>query len=283
MKEVTCSYCGKEYLRSPNRIHEAIKFGWKQYCSHRCQYKAKIKQKEFICANPSCRKLIKRRPKDTYSLNNVFCSYSCSAKMNNKNKIKWKTCITCGNKYYGSNKKFCSKGCTTLTPPKPTIKITSEQVTKELKDFYKTNGRVPLKREYKHMKAARNRFGTWNKAIIAAGFKPNPIRFANKYVANDGHKCDSMAEKIIDDWLYEKNIKHETKIPYNYHRMTADFKIGDTYIEFFGLQGELESYDKLIKEKERLWKKKNLDVIRIYPGDLFPKNKLEQIFATLGS
>lgn len=133
------------------------------------------------------------------------------------------------------------------------------------------------------MKAARNRFGTWNKAIIAAGFKPNPIRFANKYVANDGHKCDSMAEKIIDDWLYEKNIKHETKILYNYHRMTADFKIGDTYIEFFGLQGELESYDKLIKEKERLWKKKNLDVIRIYPGDLFPKNKLEQIFATLGS
>ena len=90
-----------------------------------------------------------------------------------------------------------------------------------------------------------------------------------------------MAEKVIDDWLFEKKIKHETKIPYDYHQMTADFKINDTYVEFFGLQGQLEKYDKLVKEKEALWREKNLKVIKIYPSDLFPNNKLGQIFAKI--
>ena len=90
-----------------------------------------------------------------------------------------------------------------------------------------------------------------------------------------------MAEKIIDDWLFIKKIKHKTKVPYKHHRMTADFKINDIYVEFFGLQGKIESYDKLIKEKEEHYKEKNLKVIKIYPNDLFPKNKLNQIFAKL--
>ncbi len=75
--------------------------------------------------------------------------------------------------------------------------------------------------------AVRRIFGSWNKAITIAGFKPNPVKFANKFVAEDGHRCDSMAEKIIDDWLFIRNIKHETKISYNHHQMTADFKIGN--------------------------------------------------------
>ncbi len=63
--------------------------------------------------------------------------------------------------------------------------------------------------------------------------------------------------------------------------MTADFKIRDTYVEFFGLKGQVKKYDQLVKEKEALWKVKNLKVIKIYPSDLFPKNKLDQIFAKL--
>ena len=63
--------------------------------------------------------------------------------------------------------------------------------------------------------------------------------------------------------------------------MTADFKIKDIYVEFFGLQGQLEKYDKLVKEKEALWGERNLNVIKIYPSDLFPKNKLGEIFAKI--
>ena len=129
--------------------------------------------------------------------------------------------------------------------------------------------------------AVRKMFGTRNSAIIASGFKPNPVKFANKYIAKDGHKCDSMAEKIIDDWLFMRKVKHKTKIPYNYHRMTADFKIGDIYIEFFGLCGEIKSYDRLIKRKEEFYKEKNLKVIKNYPNDLFTKNKLNKIFGNI--
>lgn len=98
-----------------------------------------------------------------------------------------------------------------------------------------------------------------------------------KYLANDGHKCDSLAEKIIDDWLYIRKIPHQIHVPYPKSKMTADFKVNGLLIEFFGLQGESEKYDNLISKKEILWEENNLEVIKIYPGDLFPKNRLGEI------
>lgn len=285
MEEVTCSYCGKIYLRSPNRIHEAIKFGWRQYCSLECLKKPREKSKIFKCTNSYCGKSVKRSPGEIESSGKVFCSNSCAAKINNRTrdlKKPKKYCVneSCGKEINRSNK-YCSSRCQWIVNS-----VTNEEykeiIIDRIKEFYKTNGRIPFKQEMWGIhKQARKIFGTWNKAIIAADFKPNPVKFANKYIAKDGHKCDSMAEKIIDDWLYERKIKHETKIPYNYHRMTADFKIGNTYIEFFGLQGEVKSYDRLVKEKEVLWREKDLKVIKIYPNDLFPTNKLDQIFAKI--
>ncbi len=61
--------------------------------------------------------------------------------------------------------------------------------------------------------------------------------------------------------------------------MTCDFKISDVWIEFFGLQGQLNHYDELVKQKKELWKERKLKTISIYPKDLFPKNKLESIFS----
>ncbi len=160
--------------------------------------------------------------------------------------------------------------------PRPQI-IVKEKIIEEIQKFYRQNGRIPLKREYYHYKAARTRFGTWNKAIETSGFDPNPVKFAMKCIANDGHKCDSLAEKIIDDWLYIRNIPHETKVPYNKNGMTADFRINGIFVEFFGLQGELEKYDKLIGEKEKYGKENGMKIIKIYPRDLFPKNNLEEV------
>ncbi len=138
---------------------------------------------------------------------------------------------------------------------------------------------IPLKREYRHYNAARLRFGTWNKAIKAAGFNPNPVLFAKKHIANDGHKCDSVAEKIIDDWLYARKIKHQINVPYpGNNSFTADFVVGNNWIEFFGLSGELNSYDRLKKQKLKIAKSLNLRLIAIYPNDLFPKCRLDTIF-----
>lgn len=120
-------------------------------------------------------------------------------------------------------------------------------------------------------------FGTWNNAIRMAGFEPNPVLFAKKFIAKDGHICDSLTERIIDDWLFKKNLKHKIHVPYPNSNMTADFVVGDVYIEFFGLAGVVKKYDKLIKKKQMLCKKQNLTLIEIYPKDLFPVNRLSKI------
>jgi len=106
--------------------------------------------------------------------------------------------------------------------------------------------------------------------------------FAKKYIANDGHKCDSLAEKIIDDWLTARKIKHKINVPYPENKsFTADFVVNGKWIEFFGLDGELRSYDQLKKRKLNLVKKHHLKLIAIYPQDLFPKCKLNQVLSNL--
>lgn len=146
-----------------------------------------------------------------------------------------------------------------------------------LKDFYAQHKRIPTKRDFMPMYGSffRN-FGTWNNAIRKAGFSPNPVLFAKKYTANDGHQCDSFTEKIIDDWLTEQEIPHERRVPYLHTRFTADFKIGNTLIEFFGLHGQLKRYDHLMKKKLQLIQKYKLKFIPLYPEDIFPTVKLKE-------
>jgi hypothetical protein len=108
-------------------------------------------------------------------------------------------------------------------------------------------------------KPVRKHFGTWNNVIRAAGFEPNPVMFANKHIANDGHKCDSLAEKIIDDWLYARKIEHKINVSYPGNcGFTVDFKVGDYWVEFFGLSGEHKRYDELKEKKLKLIIKFNL-------------------------
>ncbi len=206
-----------------------------------------------------------------------FCSRSCAASINNskfpKRKAKIKICEYCGKEFKGDGEKYCSKKCKDQTQI-----ISKGEILRQIKDFYKRKKRIPLKREFPHYMAIRARFGTWNKAIETAGFEPNPVMFAKKYIANDGHKCDSLAEKIIDDWLYRRKIKHKRRISYpEEKKLTADFVIRNNWVEFYGLKGEIKDYDELIKRKRKLCKKYNLPLIEIYPKDLFPVNRLLEI------
>ncbi len=130
---------------------------------------------------------------------------------------------------------------------------------------------------YGMYREAREFFGSWNNAIKVVGFTPNPILFAKKQRAYDGHQCDSLAEKIIDDWLDEKNIKHERNIKYPSNpKLTADFVTKHYWIEFFGLFGEMDDYDALVKEKQKLARKYKLPLIELYPKDLFPVSRLSE-------
>lgn len=275
---VKCTYCKKVFLRSTGRINEGIKRNWRPFCSPQCLKSFGNKQKLLTCANPKCNNKFKRQPNDI-SVHN-YCSRSCATIINNskfpKRQPKIRICPACGKQFSG-RRKYCSQACV----PKPP-KITKKQIIEEIRKFYRDNGRIPLKRELHHYKATRSRFGTWNKAIKAAGFEPNPVMFAKKFIANDSHKCDSLAEKIIDDWLYARKIKHKTNVRYpENNSLTADFVVGNNWIEFFGLDGQLSSYDQLKKKKLKIAKMLNLHLITIYPQDLFPKCKLGKILSCL--
>lgn len=159
--------------------------------------------------------------------------------------------------------------------------MTEEDIVLFIQEFYTKKGRIPFKSEFSRAKTARVIFGTWNKAIIAAGFEPNPVKFSKKYKARDGHICDSLSEKIIDDWLSKNNVPHELHTPYEESKFVADFMIGGKYVEFIGLEGNHKIYDESIKRKRKLWRDRGINVVEIYPKDLFPKNKLGVVLKDL--
>ena len=275
--QVFCFHCKKKFLRRTGWIKENKKLGHKNYCSSRCMGNSKRLRKNLICENPVCKKKFERRVREI-SVHN-YCSRSCAVTVNNvkypKNPgvIKW--CKYC-NKEFISREKYCSRQCA----DKDKI-ISKKEILKRIGKFNKTNNRIPLKREFNHYHAARGRFGTWNNTIKAAGLKPNPVMFAKKYIANDGHKCDSLAERIIDDWLYARKINHKINIPYpGNHKLTVDFVIRDYWIEYFGLSGKHKRYDELKEKKLELVKAYGIKLIAVYPEHLFPKNILNDILVT---
>ncbi len=261
-----------------NRYNEALKFGWKQYCSIECQKEAKSTFVVVKCNRIGCNNIVHRQKNQYDKYGRAYCSCSCSVKVSNLLRKKFKICTVCKQKYSGI-RKYCSSKCI----PKRASKYNKQNVLKFISDFVEANGRIPLKREMQNLyHPARIYFGTWNKAIEAVGLKSNPVLFAKKYVAKDGHRCDSLAEKIIDEWLSRRKIKHERNFPYtSKDKFTVDFKVGDYWIEFFGLSGELKRYDELKRKKLRLAKALKLKLIEVYPRDLFPKSCLEERLAII--
>jgi|SRR3989344_1422566 len=277
---VTCTYCTKNFLKDNRHINENIKLGNNFYCSSECQYSFKNKKVELGCENPACTNKFKRAQNEI-SLHN-YCSRSCAVAINNarfpkrrKILLSGKYCRHCGISISG-RRNYCSMIC----QPQSQCIVSKEYIINQIQNFYVKNKRIPLKREFNHYSAARKRFGNWNNAIKTAGFKPNPVLFAEHQIANDGHVCDSIAEKIIDDYLSEKSIVHERNISYPEGDYSVDFRIGLKWVEYFGLAGEHKRYDELRKIKLELAEKYKLSLVEIYPKDLYPYNRLEAIFGS---
>ena len=280
--KVACATCGRKFLRPMRRVNETKKFGWKQYCSRICQNQAKVTRIEKVCANPNCNNKVSRllnQFKKSKS-GRIFCSFSCAAIVNNFSRRKIKICSVCGKQFRGE-RKYCSNLCRSkvVNLKKKSESQKQREALNDIKAFYNIHGRIPIKKEKPGLaRRAQAVFGTWNKAIETAGFEPNPVMFAKKYIANDGHKCDSLAEKIIDDWFNARKIKHKREVQYpEGSSLTVDFVTKNDWIEFFGLAGVVKEYDRLVKKKQILAKKYKLPLIEIYPKDLFPINRLSEI------
>lgn len=87
-----------------------------------------------------------------------------------------KECSYCGSTYINQGSKYCSHECKL----KNLREAFKKDIIKQIKKFYAKHKRIPTKREFRGDTVASRRFGSWNEAIKAAGFEPNPVLFAKK-------------------------------------------------------------------------------------------------------
>jgi hypothetical protein len=92
--------------------------------------------------------------------------------------------------------------------------------------------------------------------------------FGYTVLAQDGHSCNSLAEAVIDDFMFENKMSHEKEPSYpGEAKWRADFKYKDYYIEYFGLKGQL-NYDQKTDKKRIYAKENNMKLIEIFPEDI---------------
>ena len=281
--KVKCVFCRKEFFRRKGQYNEAKKFGWKQYCSWKCLSKDKIKRQVLVCEN--CGKRFERTPYGISPHN--YCSQSCAAIVNNRKnprrKPQFKACLRCGKQFRKStgNSKYCSMKCRGGAEPK----YTSQKLINIIRQKVEELQRIPARREMKENKTCQKIFGSWNNAIIAAGFHPNRSHSQRMYKrtntkALDGHLCDSVSESLIDNWLTENNIFHERDATYPETNHKADWVIfiggQKIFVEYFGLANDSPRYDRAVREKKFICEKYKLKLIEIYPQDLYPKSRLDE-------
>lgn len=286
--KVSCVYCKIPVYRSRGRVNEGKKFAWKIYCSLECQARYGQKRKFLVCG--SCSKTIERNPSEISPHN--YCSASCAAKINNvkfpKRRAREKACSykKCQKKFKeGKNKLYCSMQCRRNAESER--KQTPEELISAIAQLATVLGRTPARRELglTAYKCAAT-FGSWNKAIVAAGLKPNRSHDNRMYKrmptkADDGHLCDSSSEAIVDNWLHENGVAHERYRRYPEGNYKTDWVLaidGKTvFVEYFGLANDSPRYDRSIKKKQNLCRKYGIDLIEIYPRDLYPQMKIENV------
>lgn len=160
---------------------------------------------------------------------------------------------------------------------------TRKKLIQKIRKFVEQHSRPPTKNEfannssYPHFNTFQEYFGSWNKAIEAAGYKPNEQWFSSRNLpkdlrARDRHPCNSVSEIIVDDWLFKNGIPHQRECLYPERKYCCDFVVDNIFIEFFGLANissiDLD-YPKIMKKKRKLCKKYNISLIELFEKDLY--------------
>jgi len=122
--------------------------------------------------------------------------------------------------------------------------------------------------------ALAKQHGSWFKLLVASGVLPKgtrPTTYGTMVIARDGHECLSLAEKTIDDLLFEHCIPHEKEPRYPGAEYRADWKLivggADVFVELFGLDGE-RNYTKRKRDKLAYAKQAGMTIVALERNDL---------------
>ncbi len=122
------------------------------------------------------------------------------------------------------------------------LKYSDIDILNSIKQFVDMHGKLPAYRDFKHNSPCSTticeRFGTWNSALVAAGFTPNTQNgFGTTTRGLDGYLYRSQAEAYFaDTFLYNKyTYEIEPKYPKPYARWYDWYiKELDLYVELDG-------------------------------------------------
>jgi hypothetical protein len=168
-------------------------------------------------------------------------------------------------------------------------KLPDELIIDTFYKIKKSIGRCPTFKEYRNLsKIAQSvielRFGGWINFLKSLNETPykvisNTAKMykPNRYLSKAGNLCYSKRELLIDNILYELGINFDKEVyypkdeQYNINRRKrCDWKIGDTYVEYFGglnftNKHILQKYEKSVDDKIDLCLKHNLNLLMITP------------------
>ena len=133
--------------------------------------------------------------------------------------------------------------------------------------------------------AIRRRKFPWTFLLEEAGFAESALRLSRGTLirARDGHRCLSLGEKAVCDFLHQYGIKHDREPTYPMDsdfnlsgRRRADWRLGDgTFVEFWGLPNDPIYAAKMLQKRE-LAARHGLILIELTARDI---GKLPLIFA----
>lgn len=190
-------------------------------------------------------------------------------------------CSVCDTEFSSYNKKasVCSLKCRTVLQC-GTDTFRKDQVVNAILNSYRSKGCSPQRRDMANrlIKDANKFFGSWNKAVKECGLEPNNSKFQKVRVKTaDGHMCDSLSERIVDNTLFHNGLIHDRNKLYSQDsRLNCDFYVPekDLWIEYFGLYGQNEEYDHTVSIKKELAKTLGLKWMFLVPDDLYPENRV---------
>lgn len=304
--EVLCALCGKPFFRQAHHHKYAVEHDQKEFCGSVCRIQSQTTSVNMQCAFCSKTVVVQKNTFKFSKSKHFFCGSACAASYNNKqrgprsiatrNKIKESLntrylnsgtsrkslCPVCDREFHLSSRRgiCCSRKCGTIykfgfSP------CSKEDVVNAIVNAFRATGRTPMKRELNRgvNHAAVRFFGSWNKAIENCGLKPNENSPRNIRIrCSDGHIVRSISEKVIDEWLTRKNLKHEIDKLYPTGKYTCDFCLPDynLWIEYFGLAGAFEEYDEAMRVKTEIAKEHGLNLVSLFPKDLYPECQLQE-------
>lgn len=125
--------------------------------------------------------------------------------------------------------------------------------------------------------------GSWFRALVAAGVLDADMRrgrFGTHVLAEDGCFCTSLAEKLIDDLMFELGVEHQKEPHYPGSNMRADWQVGGTLVEYFGLQG-IASYDEKTILKTQMAADAGIPLLALTAEDLKDRRALKKTLRAL--